>query len=61
MSMRRFLLLSAATLLFAGTSVSPANMSFGTFKQAPIVVADGDDPPPAECGFFDPCRVPQTV
>jgi hypothetical protein len=61
MSMRRFFLLAVATLLFAGASVSPANMSFVKPAQTPVVIADDGDPLPQECGFFDLCKVPQTV
>jgi hypothetical protein len=57
MYMRRFLMLAIASLVIAGAQLAPAITTTSQAKPDKIRLADGEFPPPEECGLYDICKV----
>ena len=57
MNMRRFVMLALLGLSIAGSQITPVFTAALARTHGETLLADGDMPPPEECGLMDICKV----
>jgi len=58
MHIRRFVMLTLLGLGIAATQLAPVFTAALARTNGETLLADGDMPPPEECGLMDICKVP---